>query len=272
MSNLIQRTITGALFVIVLVGSVWYNEWTFFGLFLLITVLALFEFYRLSRLERNSPQRFMGLLLGVMVYLISWLYFRGMVEADLFLLLVPVAVFIPVIELFRQKRKPFSNIGYTFSGVLYIAVPFSLFHSFSFTKGAITHYSPDILLSIFFMLWTFDTFAYLSGITIGRNRLFERISPKKTWEGFWGGTFFTLALAYYISTLSQKLPMADWFIIAGLVIVFGTLGDLVESMFKRSIGAKDSGSILPGHGGLLDRFDGIFLTSPMIFIYLQFFG
>ncbi len=130
-------------------------------------------------------------------------------------------------------------------------------------------YNPHLLLGFFFLLWTNDTGAYLVGRSIGKHKLWERISPKKTWEGFFGGLILSIIIGYVISLYYPELNYILWIVMAALVSIFGTMGDLVESVFKRSIDAKDSGSILPGHGGILDRFDGVFLSTPFVLVLLQ---
>ncbi|GAI59219.1 unnamed protein product, partial [marine sediment metagenome] len=127
----------------------------------------------------------------------------------------------------------------------------------------------QILLGFFILFWVSDTAAYLFGVSFGKHRLFKRISPRKSWEGLLGGAFIALITAYLLSLYFKDLRLPDWIIIAFIVVIIGTFGDLVESMYKRSLGLKDSGRILPGHGGILDRFDGVLLASPIVFTYLQ---
>ncbi len=209
-------------------------------------------------------------------------------------------VFVFVGELYRVKKKPFTNIAYTFLGVIYVAVPIALFNYLAFDTNIETApeiqafdteieplnkifnnfhflspspititYSPYIVLGYFFLVWSFDTFAYIIGSTIGRTRLSKRISPKKSWEGTIGGALLTIGVAYLISIYFKELAAIDWFIIAILIIIMASFGDLVESLFKRSLNIKDSGNIIPGHGGLLDRFDGVLLSLPFVFVYLE---
>lgn len=178
-----------------------------------------------------------------------------------------------IFEIYRNTKKPFINIGITFLGVLYVALPFSLLNFIAFPDLHLhllqnERYNPHILLGMIYMIWINDTGAYLVGSKFGKTKLFERISPKKSWEGSIGGAAFALIGAYIISIYYTDIEMIDWFIISGIVIVFGTLGDLVKSLLKRSIGVKDSGTILPGHGGILDRFDSIILSSPFVLIYI----
>ena len=245
-------------------------------LFLMISVLGLWEFYSLVKTKNIFPQIVSGFLILTCVFVFSvadniqaLMPFEKNYLIRLFFYLLLIFVFLlifflSIFELFRKKENPFSNIGYTLLGILYVAVPFALLLLIP-SKNAIQF----IVLGFFFLIWSNDTFAYLVGRTIGRTKLFERISPKKTWEGFIGGVICTQGIAYLISIYFTELAPIHWHVVALIVSVFGTLGDLVESMFKRSLGVKDSGTILPGHGGILDRFDGVLLSSPFVVTYLM---
>jgi phosphatidate cytidylyltransferase len=169
----------------------------------------------------------------------------------------------------RGERKPFTNIAFTFLGVIYVAVPFSLLHVFILRNGV---YSYQILLGCLFLLWASDTGAYFAGVRYGKTKLFERVSPKKSWEGSMGGALAALMMAFVLAFVFQDLPPWQWHVIAVIIVVAGTYGDLVESLFKRSIAIKDSGSSLPGHGGFLDRFDGLLLSAPFIATFLNIFS
>jgi len=268
MNNFWTRTLTGAVFVAIMIGGIWWSYWSMAFLFFVIIVLGLWEFY--SLVEQKSIQKVFGILLGISIFAAiilsnAWLFSYYPALAILFL-----SATIIIAELFLHSQKPFSNIAFAFWGVIYISIPFSLltiptYHVHLMMSDT---YSPDFLLGYFFLLWSNDTFAYLVGIAIGKHKLFERISPKKTWEGFAGGIICTIGIASVISVFFTELTMIQWMIVSLIVSVFGTLGDLVESMFKRSLGVKDSGTILPGHGGILDRFDGVLLSSPFVVTYL----
>ena len=214
----------------------------------------------------------MGIIVGVLVYLAGVM--MSSVDAFLpvhtvMLLLVPVTAAIFIWELYRKSVAPFANIGYTFLGVIFVVIPFSFFHALGYTR-LLGDYSFHIPLGFFIMLWANDTGAYLSGYFFGRTKLFERHSPKKTWEGFIGGVLVACLAGYILSIFYTDLAWYHWVTIGALIGCFGTLGDLVESMFKRSINVKDSGNILPGHGGLLDRFDGLLIAAPIVYTYLYF--
>jgi phosphatidate cytidylyltransferase len=178
-----------------------------------------------------------------------------------------------LIKLYKKtERKPFTNIAFTFLGIFYIAMPFSLLNHAVFheTEGLL-QYNYEIILGSLLILWASDSGAYFAGTLFGKHRLFERISPKKSWEGFWGGAALATAMTYALSLYFQTLTIVDWLIIGLIIVVGGTFGDLVESLLKRSIEIKDSGDSLPGHGGFLDRFDGLLISAPFIVAYLEIF-
>lgn len=267
MNNLITRALTGAVFVTVLIGAVVWSSYSFMALFLLITILGLWEFYKLAEKDNNAqPQKLFATLAGAILFISFAL--SALNGNFRFLVINLPVLFLPFItELYTKSRKPFTNIAYTLLGVFYIALPFALWNLMIIHGNS---YSPHLLLGYFFILWSNDTGAYLVGISIGKHKLFERISPKKTWEGTIGGGCLSLLIAYLISFYFNELMVTDWMAIAAIVVVFGSLGDLAKSLLKRSINVKDSGNILPGHGGIIDRFDALLLSSPFIFSYLYF--
>jgi phosphatidate cytidylyltransferase len=175
-------------------------------------------------------------------------------------------VLVLVSELFKQKPNALHNWAYFIMGQVYVALPFSLLNFILF----INDWQPLVLLSVFVTIWVNDTGAYLVGVTLGKHKLFERISPKKSWEGFIGGALFALLSGYIFSMLIPQISLIQWLIFSEIVVVFGTLGDLIESLMKRTVDIKDSGNLIPGHGGLLDRFDSMLLAAPVVFIYLSF--
>jgi phosphatidate cytidylyltransferase len=268
MSNLWQRLITGTIFTVGVIASIWHGPLSFQLLFLLAALISLNEFYTLVTNAENQPNKMMGLLVGATTYIfISHASFSA-AHQKLLVFLAPLSVLIFIAELYRKKQQPFGNIGYTLLGILYVIVPFALLSSISVHDGA---FDRGILLGYFFLVWSSDSFAYVFGNLMGKHRLFERISPKKSWEGVIGGGLSTLGIAYLLSLYQQQIDLASWLIIAMIIVVTGVLGDLCESLLKRSLGVKDSGNILPGHGGLLDRFDALFLSVPFVWAYLYYF-
>ncbi len=268
-NNLINRTITGIVFVGVIVGSIIWNQLVFALLFFLITIFTLAEFYDIiSRDKKIKPQKITGVFFGAILYTLAALAANNLIDAEIlvFALFLPFILFIT--ELFRKQENPFTNIGITILGIFYIVLPFSLLNFFFNPDFVPGNTSTHILLGFFIILWMYDMFAYLVGMIFGKRRMFERISPKKSWEGLIGGLLFALTAAWLISMKFVKFDLLNWIIISFIIIIFGTLGDLVESMLKRSYEIKDSGRILPGHGGLLDRFDAVFIAAPAVFVYI----
>ncbi len=268
MNNLITRSITGSIFVILVVASILLSHYFFSVVFLLFTILGVAEFYTIVSKEDYMPQRIVGIAISIVIFCIFSLISITNSNIKLLLILIPL-FFIPfLIELFSNKKHVIYNLSTTFLGIIYIAIPLSLLNFFpnlSFETGV---YNKGILLGYFILIWTNDTFAYLVGVKLGRRKLFERISPKKSWEGSIGGFFFSLLSAYILSCFFVELSFLEWVGMAIIIVVFGTLGDLTESMFKRSLNIKDSGNILPGHGGILDRLDALFISVPFVFFYL----
>jgi len=274
----LERTITGVVFIAVLIGCILLGPYTFCGLFLLITLIGLNEFYSLSAKTGHQPAKVLGLLLGLLLFTgicSTFLPALSIIAYYPLALLFPLLFLVPIIELFRKKENPFANIALTYLGVFYVALPLTLLCMLSHIKnrfeGISTHpYSSHILLGFFFILWASDTGAYLAGKAFGRHKLFERISPKKTWEGTIGGAVLSLAVAWIVSRYFAIIGLSAWLVVSLIIVVFGTFGDLTESLLKRSADSKDSGSLLPGHGGILDRFDSLLLSVPFVFLYLAF--
>jgi len=269
MKNLIIRTLTGIAFVALIVASILVSELMLFAVFLIFTCLGLYEYRTL--LKKNNielPIAFYitGLLIYVVVSTASlWIFISNITL--MFMLILTLLLVLFITELFSKREQPFLSIAYSILGILWIVLPFGLINNLPFW-----YYKNEyILLSVFIFIWLYDTFAYCVGMLIGKHRLFERISPKKSWEGAIGGTVLTLIVAYFAKLLFPMLPLNSfqWIGLALVIIVFGTLGDLIESMFKRQLSVKDSGTILPGHGGVLDRFDSILFAMPFVWLYLS---
>jgi phosphatidate cytidylyltransferase len=263
------RAITGFFFIIVMLGSLLLGNYVFTSFYLLLSALALWEFYGLVKKAGIKPNLLIGVINGVFIF--GAFALAGMYADDVYcklLFLLPVtlsAIFIQ--ELFQKNNAPFTNIGYTYLGLIFAIVPFTFFHGLAYIGGPFNFHYP---MAFLLMLWANDTGAYLVGSQLGKTKLFERHSPKKTWEGLIGGILITALAAYLISLYFADLPLQHWIWIGVIISCFGTTGDLIESMFKRSIDVKDSGGILPGHGGLLDRFDGLLIAAPIVYAYLYF--
>jgi phosphatidate cytidylyltransferase len=268
-NNLTQRIITGLLGSAGIIAGVCYSEWTYFAVFFIICFFSLLEFYKLAGLDGLVPQKALGTISGILIFVFSFLIERGTMDYRYYFLIFPIVSCVYMIKLYKKfERKPFTNIAFTFLGILYVAVPFTLLNIAAFENGK---YNYEIIFGCLFILWASDTGAYFAGTFFGKRKLFERISPKKSWEGFFGGAALALMFTYGLSEFFHSLTFLQWFIVGLIIIVGGTFGDLVESLLKRSIEIKDSGSSLPGHGGFLDRFDGLLISAPFIVAFLEIF-
>jgi phosphatidate cytidylyltransferase len=185
-----------------------------------------------------------------------------------------------VVELYRNQEKPFDSLAHTLFPIMYIALPYSLFPFAAFSRTGLNSllphsqvvFSPGILIGFFILLWVNDSGAYLAGTSFGRHRLMEKISPKKSWEGFFGGMLLSAVTAWFLAGWLGVIDPVEWVIVSVIISISGTYGDLIESMLKRSTGVKDSGTIMPGHGGFLDRFDSTIISFPLVFLFILLFG
>ncbi len=266
-NNLTQRVIVGLSGIAVLITAIVFSPWTYLAVFFLITLFAMLEFYKLSGLDGLVPLKTWGTITAVALLLISFLVESGIVPAKLYYLILPIATCTFFIKLYKKNElKPFTNIAYTFLGIIYIAVPFSLLNMIAFHFDG---YRFEIIIGLLLLIWASDTGAYFAGTFFGKTKLFERVSPKKSWEGFIGGAILNIIVAFGIAYFSEIIPLWKWIVIGIITTIAGTYGDLVESLFKRGIDIKDSGRSLPGHGGFLDRFDGLLLAIPFIVAFIK---
>ena len=276
MNNFIVRTITGVIFVAAIVASFLRPE-TMVLLFSIVTGLSVWEFTGLVNERENvTVNRFICTVAGVyfffaMTYFCSDLYVGAAKSVVLIPYLVTI-IYLMIAELYLKQADPIQDWAYTMLSQMYIALPFSLLNVLAFTattNGVVT-FNTLLPLSIFIFLWVNDSGAYCVGSLLGRHKLFPRISPGKSWEGSIGGAVFVLLAAYAISYFldGRMLNSLEWLGLGLVVVIFGTWGDLVESLFKRTLGIKDSGNILPGHGGMLDRFDSSLMAIPAAVVYL----
>lgn len=273
MTGLAQRLTTGSIFVIVMIAGLYINQNSFVALFGLITVLALWELLGIllpdSKKNFGLIRKVFGVAVGMLPFCtIVMLYLQEatMPPVSALVLLTGGVFCFFLIELFAKSEKPFDNIAYFLLATFYVGIPFSLLIIIN------DLHSPNVILGMLLLVWANDSFAYLVGSKIGKTPLFPRISPKKTWEGSTGGLIATFLTGIFLSYVFNDLSLISWIILAGIASIFGSLGDLVESMFKRSMKIKDSGKILPGHGGILDRFDAFIFIIPFTAIYLIFWA
>ena len=270
MQGFLKRVMTAIVFVIVMVGGVYLHPISHIGLFILITGMCLWEYFELTLDKINSGRKWIGMLLGLLPILAtSYLQLYGDLNATFLykcsLLFFPIVLLAFIYELYTGSDKPFTNIGNLTLGIFYIGIPLALIPLIAFSGDL---FRPNIIFGILLLTWANDTGAYLVGSQIGKTKLFPRISPKKTWEGSAGGVVVAFLAAYLLSLIFKDLLLKDWLVLAGIVSIFGSIGDLIESMLKRSLGIKDSGNILPGHGGMLDRFDAFIFLLPFVAAYL----
>lgn len=269
MNIFFQRTVTGIAIITVTIGAVMLGAYSFLVLCLLINLSGLIEFYRLFQINQHPVRNALGVLLSATLFITLCPYILGVVDPRVLLINLGLISVIYITELYHKSDTPFLNLAYIFLGIVYITVPLVLF--FSCAVGFSDKlYHPEIILGYLFLLWANDTGAFITGSLLGKHPLFERISPKKTWEGSAGGAILVVGVVVMNSMLFKELSLSGWAIIGVSAVIMGTFGDLVKSMMKRSLRVKDSGTILPGHGGILDRFDSLIGSAPFVYAYLIF--
>lgn len=278
MNDTLKRAISGAIYVILLIAAIQYstnkNFISFFVLFGIFLIIAVFEFCNLVKINKVIP-----IIFASAIYFLTYKIasasksevvlssIRYNQNIDLIVLILTLLVSLKCIFfLFDEKKTTINSLSKYIYLIGYIILPFILITKIPFGKEG---YNPKIIISIFILIWTNDTFAFIVGKSIGKRKLFERISPKKTIEGFIGGVVFAIIAGYLISKYYIEGATNIWMIIALIVGIFGTIGDLVESKFKRIAGVKDSGAIMPGHGGILDRLDSVIFVAPIVFLFYQ---
>jgi phosphatidate cytidylyltransferase len=268
MNNLIQRSITGALFAIVVLGSILWDPYAQALVFSVFMVLGLVEFYNLFNSHRVvKVSKEIGIFIGIFIFsLLLGISFQWLPVISI-LFIFPLFFTLILAELWRKKEHPLINISVLVFGIIYIVIPFFLTIDLNLRN---TSYLPSVV-GMYLLIWTNDTFAYFTGRFIGKTKLFERISPKKTWEGTLGGIFFTLLLGYIIGAFINRGEELFWIISAIIIAPCAIYGDLLESLFKRSLNIKDSGTILPGHGGILDRFDAALFAIPFFYCWAMIY-
>lgn len=263
------RALSALVFVIVLIGSVVWNYYSFTIFFFIVAMLGLNEFYKLSAGLNAQPYKTTGFLAGIITYL-------SFVNSDIlpgiyFEALKPLIALIPFIifsaALFNKRENPVQNTLFTIAGIVYAVLPFALLHGI---REINTELFSKTILGIIFLIWSNDTFAYLGGSLFGKNKMIARISPGKTWEGTIFGVIVTFGGSFLIGNYFVGDKSLMWPVFGIVIPVLATIGDLVESMLKRQAGVKDSGNIMPGHGGILDRFDSLIFVAPFVFVISRF--
>ena len=276
LKNLIVRTISGIGLLVVVFGSILWSDWSLLVLLALMIVGGMVEFYGLAEKRGLAPQRVLGLVTGLLLLVLNFALVSTHIEVfgeamrpfgvglAMLLLLFPLMF---ICELYRKHENPLANIAVTITSVFYVALPLSMLLYVPIIGREV--WNGWALIGYVVLVWANDVFAYLTGMAFGRHRLFERLSPKKSWEGFFGGLIGAVVAAAVVARLMGD-NLYVWCGLAVVVVITAVLGDLVESMFKRAADVKDSGNLIPGHGGVLDRFDAMLVSAPFAVVYLLF--
>jgi len=271
------RSLSAAVFVILLIGSVYTSYISFAIFFFIVSLLGLNEFYKISEKLGAQPYRISGYIFGILTY-IFYLQkdFTGFDDVA-WILPSPILIFpfiILAVGLFSKRENSMRNSFFTICGIFYCVLPFCLLNQlcyYNIGKPDGYVYAPWFVLGIIFLIWSNDTFAYLGGSLFGKNKMIERVSPGKTWEGTAIGVLLTFALSFIFDRYVFHLRNNMWPVLGICIPILATIGDLVESKLKREAGIKDSGSIMPGHGGALDRFDSLIFVSPFVYFLMMLF-
>ena len=268
LKNVIIRSLSGAIYVALIVLGIITTDWAFVAFSTLFTLLGVREFLVMTKVEGSKVNLWTDVIAASLVVALGgYLRFVKDISSPLWLAAI-LSVYVllrSILQLYNKKETPINSLATSMFALIYIVVPM-------LAMGAVYAQSQSLLLLIFVMIWMNDTGAFLVGCTFGKHRLFERISPKKSWEGFWGGmTFSVLSGVLYYYLIDETNGMVFYVTLGIIATIFATFGDLVESMFKRSLGVKDSGNLIPGHGGILDRIDSLLFVLPATALYLYIY-
>jgi phosphatidate cytidylyltransferase len=271
LNSFLKRTLTGFGYAFVLIAGLVIHPFIFAVVYLSLMVLSLVEYYRMVYLAGGNPQHFNGIATGVIFFITMFGFAYGFWPLEVSLLALVLLFLTFVIELYRKQPNPLSNIAFTLMGFFYIGLPMGLLNLLVFKGMPEEHlFSPWLLVGVTLIIWMYDAGAYVFGTTLGKHRLFQRHSPLKSWEGVLGGAMVAFLTAILNTHLFESLNLINWLAISIIVIIFGTFGDLIESMLKRSFNIKDSGKFLPGHGGILDRLDSFLFAIPFVVAWIYF--
>ena len=263
MKTILIRTLSGAVYIALTLGSLIIHESIFAILLFTLNLLALIEF---QKFKKNSQSSLFVIFIGAVSFVLTHLILIDLIAFKWIWTLALFVLAFNLFGLFFEKKDPISSIAFSVFSLGYITLPLVLLNRINIAaENTFSWY----IICMFIIIWTSDTFAYLSGLTFGKHKLFERISPKKTWEGFFGVLIAAIIAGYLLHGFLNDIQLIHWLILSALISVAGVFGDLVESLFKRAAGIKDSGNIMPGHGGILDRIDSLLFVVPILYLYLQ---
>jgi len=263
----LKRTLTGAVFAVVMITMIWWNIYSLAALLLFILVTGMNEFFNLSQFRIPHHIKISVISIGTFIFSGIVLSRIGILAPVNILYIIVTGIFLCSLLVQKSGNTFGKNILTIFFSYLYILLPISLtLYIVEYHEMA---YNPRLLIFLFILIWVYDSFAYITGVLTGRNKILPSISPKKTWEGLIGGLIFVLGTAYILSLYIKDFTLIQWIILSVIVVIAGTTGDFFESFLKRKAGVKDSGNWLPGHGGILDRFDSFLFIVPFIFLFLK---
>lgn len=267
MKEFLTRTVSGLIYAAVMIVSVTVNPLIFLAIFLFILILGMVEFYRICSIPESRPMVIPGIVTGVILFLTFFLIRYTHADSRIFLVIPASGLVLMTLPMFQQKNHPILSASLTFLGIVYVSIPIAIFNFLvyhPYTDG----FDYQVVLFLFLILWMNDTGAYITGRLIGKHKMFPRISPKKSWEGLAGGLLMALLTTWLSRPLFPDVPLLHLWVLCLVIVIAGTFGDLVESTWKRAAGVKDSGKLMPGHGGILDRFDSLIFAAPAVYIII----
>ena len=274
MRNFIIRLLTAIVYSGTIIFSIIYSKYTFLALFTIIIILCSREFYNMMNLRGETKiNPYIHGAGGAILFITIFLFVSGITERYIFSLYFIYIAGTLIYELYSDNKNPINRLAYIILGQCYVALPFSALNLLAFPdfSAETPIYQWIWIIALFVIIWANDTGAYLIGVTFGKHRLWEKLSPKKSWEGFFGGFIFAIIFSLIFAHFQPQIAWYHWVVISIGIVIFSTYGDFVESMIKRSVAIKDSGNLLPGHGGFLDRFDSLLLAVYAMLFYMQFF-
>jgi len=270
MRNFFVRSQTAVLFVSVMVAGIWWNVYSYGVLMGIVILFSVYEYFKIIGYMREANKVSMlymplGILTGLATFASSLLVLEGLVSSVVYVIPTCLLFLFFALEIFSDSQRPLANIAQNITGIIYVSIPFAILNYCAIEDFS---YEPRVVLGILFLVWISDAGAYVFGSLFGKHKFLERISPNKTIEGFLGGAVGCLIVAYLQYLIFGIFSLRDWLVLSLIIWIFASVGDLIESMFKRSVSIKDTGTFFPGHGGFLDRFDAFIFAVPFAAAYI----